>query len=153
MSQVTALMTVFDETRALFHRLKLVVEQIHAEDHMTGGLRGVLRGLLAQGPQTVPQMARARPTSRQHIQVLVNQLKQMGLVELVENPAHKRSRLVSLTTAGKQRIEAMNRRELELVEKLSVGISEKNLYAAANTLTKVRRAFESQNWFELTGNH
>jgi hypothetical protein len=41
---------------------------------MTAGKRGVLKGLDRLGPQTVPQMARARPVSRQHIQTLVNRL-------------------------------------------------------------------------------
>ena len=149
MNRVTALMTVFEETRALFHRLKLVVEQIHQEGQMSGGLRGVLRSLVAEGPQTVPQMARTRPTSRQHIQVLVNRLLELGLVELVDNPAHKRSRLVSLTPAGKKRIDAMNQREAALLQKFSVGISEKNLYSSARTLKKLRELFESDKWMVL----
>ncbi len=149
MNQMPALMTVFEETRALFHRLKVVVEQIHKEGQMSGGLRGVLRSLLTDGPQTVPQMARTRPTSRQHIQVLVNRLLEMGLVELVDNPAHKRSRLVSLTPAGKKRIDAMNQREAALLQKFQAGISEKNLYSTARTLKKLRKAFESDEWTVL----
>ena len=146
MDQVTALMSVFEETRALFHRLKVVVEQIHKEGQMSGGLRGVLRSLLAEGPRTVPQLARSRPTSRQHIQVLVNRLLELSLVELVDNPAHKRSRLVSLTPAGKKRIEAMNRREAALLEKFPVGVSEKSLQSTARTLKKLRQLFESDKW-------
>jgi DNA-binding MarR family transcriptional regulator len=149
MAQVNALMTVFEETRALFHRLKVVVEQIHKEGQMSGGLRGLLRTLVAEGPQTVPQMARARPTSRQHIQVLVNRLLELGLVELADNPAHKRSRLVSLTPAGKKRIDAMNRREAALLQKLKVEISEKSLDSSARTMKKLREVFESDKWTEL----
>jgi len=149
MSQADALFAVFEETRALFHRLKVVVEQIHKEGQMSGGLRGVMRSLLAEGPQTVPQMARARPTSRQHIQVLVNRLLELDLVELVDNPAHKRSRLVSLTPAGIKRIEAMNRREAALLQEFPVGVSEKNLHSTVRTLKKLREVFESDNWTEL----
>jgi DNA-binding MarR family transcriptional regulator len=149
MAQVNALMTVFEETRALFHRLKVVVEQIHKEGQMSGGLRGLLRTLVAEGPQTVPQMARSRPTSRQHVQVLVNRLLELGLVELADNPAHKRSRLVSLTPAGKKRIDAMNRREAALLQKLKVEISEKSLDSSARTMKKLREVFESDKWTEL----
>jgi DNA-binding MarR family transcriptional regulator len=149
MSRVAALTTVFEETRALFHRLKVAVEQIHKEGQMSGGLRGVLRSLHAKGPQTVPQMARSRPTSRQHIQVLVNRLLELGLAELADNPAHKRSPLVRLTPSGKKRIEVMNRHEAALLQKLPVDISEKNLYAAARTMKKLREVFESNGWLEL----
>jgi DNA-binding MarR family transcriptional regulator len=149
MSRATALVTVFEETRALFHRLKVVVEQIHKEGQMSGGLRGVLRTLVADGPQTVPQMARTRPTSRQHIQVLVNRLLELGLVELVDNPSHKRSRLVNLTPAGRKRIEAMNKREAELLAKLPVDISEKNLHSTARTIKKLKKIFESNDWAAL----
>ena len=116
---------------------------------MSGGLRGVMRTLVADGPQTVPQMARTRPTSRQHIQVLVNRLLELGLVELVDNPAHKRSRLVSLTPAGRKRIDAMNRREASLLQKFPIGVPEKNLHSTARTLKKLREVFESDNWTEL----
>jgi len=149
MNQAEALISVFEETRALFHRLKVVVEQIHKEGQMSGGLRGVMRSLLAEGPQTVPQMARTRPTSRQHIQVLVNRLLELGLVELVDNPAHKRSRLVSLTPEGRKRIEAMNRREAALLQKLQVDVSEKSLNSSARTLKKLREIFESEKWTAL----
>ena len=149
MSRATALITVLEETRALFHRLKVVVEQIHKEGRMSGGLRGVLRTLAADGPQTVPQVARTRPTSRQHIQVLVNRLLELGLVTLVDNPAHQRSRLVSLTPAGKKRIEAMSRREAVLLKKLSIDISEKTLHSSARTLKKLREVFESDQWTAL----
>jgi DNA-binding MarR family transcriptional regulator len=149
MSRAAALITVFEETRALFHRLKMVVEQIHKEGQMSGGLRGVMRTLVADGPQTVPQIARSRPTSRQHIQVLVNRLLELGLVELIDNPAHKRSRLVSLTPAGRKRIQAMSKREAALLQKLSIDISEKNLNSSARTLKKLREVFESDQWPEL----
>jgi DNA-binding MarR family transcriptional regulator len=149
MSRANALFTVLEETRALFHRLKVVVEQIHKEGQMSGGLRGVMRTLVAEGPQTVPQMARTRPTSRQHIQVLVNRLLELGLVELVDNPAHKRSRLVNLTPAGKKRIDAMNRREAALMQRLRVDISEKNLSSTARTLKNLRELFESGKWTAL----
>jgi DNA-binding MarR family transcriptional regulator len=149
MDQITALITVLEETRALFHRLKVVVEQIHKEGQMSGGLRGVLRTLVTEGPRTVPQMARSRPTSRQHIQVLVNRLLELGLVELVDNPAHKRSHLVSLTPAGRNRIEAMNRREAALLKKLPVDISEKSLSSSSRTLKKLRELFESDQWLSF----
>src|SRR5215470_8278804 len=62
--------------------------------------RTALQLLQRHGPQTVPQIARARFSSRQNIQILINRLQQEGLVEFVTNPDHKRSALVRLTPRG-----------------------------------------------------
>src|SRR5215471_1342535 len=59
--------------------------------------RAALQLLQRHGPQTVPQIARARFSSRQNIQILINRLQQEGLVEIISNPQHKRSALVRLT--------------------------------------------------------
>jgi DNA-binding MarR family transcriptional regulator len=65
-----------------------------------GGYWGVLRSLKLEGAQTVPQIARSRPVSRQHIQKLANTMISDGVIELVGNPAHKRSKLLQLTSKG-----------------------------------------------------
>jgi DNA-binding MarR family transcriptional regulator len=65
-----------------------------------GGYWGVLRSLKLEGAQTVPQLARSRPVSRQHIQKLANVMISDGVIELVGNPAHKRSKLLQLTPKG-----------------------------------------------------
>ncbi len=99
-------------------------------------------GLDTFGPQTVPQMARARPVSRQYIQTLVNQLLKEGHVELIENPAHKRSSLVRLTPQGKKFLDRMNRRQREILGKLEIKIAEKRLQTAAEVLRDVRKLLE-----------
>jgi len=73
-SQTAALLRLFDEIPATLHRLKAVATRVHGLDASSAGRRGILRSLDSMGPQSVPQMARARPVSRQHIQVLVNGL-------------------------------------------------------------------------------
>lgn len=130
----------------LFHRLTAAAEQIHRQGEMTAAKRGVLRGLDRVGPQTVPQMARARPVSRQFIQTLVNQLAEQGHVEFIDNPAHKRSRLVRLTPRGKELLEAMYRREAKALGQLEIGIPDENLRAAAAVLRAVRELFQSEQW-------
>ena len=99
-----ALESVFAETVALFHRLRAVAEQVHGQGETSAGRRGILKSLDRLGSQTAPQMARARHVSRQHIQILVNQLAKEGLVDFIDNPAHKRSSLVHLTRKGKNTI-------------------------------------------------
>jgi DNA-binding MarR family transcriptional regulator len=104
------------------------------------------------GEQTVPQMARARAVSRQHVQALVNQLVDERLVELIANPAHKRSPLARLTPLGKKTVDAMNSNEAGLLSKAELGITEKELREAAETLRAVRAYFESERWKYLLKN-
>src|SRR3954464_3148661 len=79
------------EVRLTFHQLKAAAEALHADpDGLGAAHRGVLESLHRDGAQSVPALARARPVSRQHIQVLANRLLELRLVETVQNPAHQR---------------------------------------------------------------
>ena len=141
--------SVITETVSLFYRLRIVAEQIHRQGETSGPKRGILKTLDRLGPQTVPRMARARPVSRQYIQTLINQLAKGDFVEFVENPAHMRSPLVSLTPKGKEFLDAMAQREIELLEQLKMDSSEKELKNTAGVLRKVRELFESRQWEQL----
>ena len=142
-------MAVIDETRRLFHRMRVAAEQLHRQGGMSGGRRGILVDLDRLGPQTVPQMARARPVSRQHIQALVDQLAEEGHVEFAENPAHRRSHLVRMTRKGQDLIDAMNRREARILAGLKIGIPERDLRRGAAALRAVRELLESDQWKRL----
>jgi DNA-binding MarR family transcriptional regulator len=78
-----------------------------------GGEWGVLRMLVKEGPQTVPEMARSRPVSRQHCQTICNALEAQGMIEFVDNPKHKKSRLVRATKKGRARFEALRKQFLD----------------------------------------
>ena len=140
---------VMDQTLALFRRLRLVAEELHGGGPLSGGKRNLLRELERLGPRTVPQMARARSVTRQHVQMHVNDLAGQGYVELVDNPAHKRSKLVRLTEEGEGAVALMRRREVRLLSQLDVAATEEELRNAANVLRAVRGAFESEGWREL----
>ncbi|MGO8917821.1 MAG: MarR family transcriptional regulator [Stellaceae bacterium] len=59
-----------------------------------------MRSLTLVGPLTVPEIAKMRPTSRQRMQRLADELAAEGLVEFIDNPRHRRSKLVRLTRKG-----------------------------------------------------
>ncbi len=132
-----------DETLDLCRRFRAVAEQVHGRDAPSARRRDLLRELERQGPQTVPQMARASSVTRQHIQALVNPLAGAGYVEFVENPAHKRSALVRLTLRGEEAVEAVNRREARLRARLDLAATERELRHAAAVLRAVRDALEA----------
>lgn len=143
---VEAVESLIDETRLLFHRMKVAAEQLHVAEEITAGMRGVLFSLDRSGPLTVPQMAKARPVSRQHIQMLVNPLLERRCVELVENPAHKRSKLIRLTAKGQRLVDRMRKRESKVLVALGSGMSESQLRSATATLRSLREALADDEW-------
>ena len=144
-----AIEAVFDEVRLLFHRLRKVADDLHESMEVTAAMRGVLEGLARSGPQTVPAMARARPVSRQHIQLVVNELLQRKLANAKHNPAHKSSPLIEITSAGGEILRRMKGREQMLLSKSRIQISEKNLECTAESLQIIREFFESAHWEEI----
>lgn len=148
-SREAATIDLVDETIRLYFRLRHVADQIHRKGALSGGRRGFLRSLHAEGPQTVPDMARARAVTRQNAQVFVNSLLEEGLVEKIPNPAHKRSHLIQLTDQGREALDEMNRREFRLLEQLDVGLSAPELTQAAEVLRTLRESFEGARWEEL----
>jgi len=141
--------SLVNETVLFFHRLRIVADQIHHRGELTGPLRSILRSLDKLGEQTVPQMARARAVTRQHVQALVNLLVEERLVEFIANPAHKRSPLARLTTLGKKTVDAMNHREAGLLSQADLGVPDQDLRQTAETLRTLRAYFESERWKRL----
>jgi DNA-binding MarR family transcriptional regulator len=137
---VEAMGSLIDETRLLFHRMKVAAEHLHSAEKITAGMRGVLFGLDRSGPQTVPQMARARPVSRQHIQMLVNPLVERRYIKLIDNPTHKRSKLVSLMPSGRRLVERMRKRESKILGAIGSDMSEKQLRSAVAVMRSLREA-------------
>jgi DNA-binding MarR family transcriptional regulator len=138
------LIELFDETVLLFHQLKAAAARLHREGELSAARRGVMRSLHEHGPLTVPQLARMRPVSRQHIQTIVDPLAAEGLVRFQPNPAHKRSSLVALTAKGTRLIEAMVRRERQALESAGVSLSETAIRRASRTLKQVRGQIHAQ---------
>ena len=133
----------------LYFRMRRAAEEMMKEGAQSSGRRSVLKGLANSGPQTVPHMARVRAVSRQHIQKLVNGLLEDELVELIENPAHKRSRLVRITNAGKTVAEATAEREASILPELSRGIALDDIQTATSVLKRLKAAFEGDRWQQL----
>ena len=89
-----------------------------------GGAFGFMRSLAMLGPLTVPQIAEMRPTSRQRMQRLADELAAHGLVEFIDNPKHRRSKLVQLTRKGAARYRRMSSRFLAMASTIGGELSE-----------------------------
>lgn len=102
-----------------------------------GGHWWLVRRLRAVGEQTVPQLAQFRGVSRQHVQVTVNDLVQRGLVEVLDNPRHKRSKLVRLTTRGRNYVEATGDRLSLWIDTMVHDFTKKEALTATRALRKL----------------
>lgn len=138
------LRAVVDEAVAFFHRLRWVGSQIYGEEGRSEAQRGLLRGLVHYGAQTVPAMARARAVSRQNVQHVVDELARRRLVELVENPAHARSRLVRATARGASLVARWAEIDRRVLAAAGAGVGRADLETTATTLRVIRERFEHQ---------
>jgi len=130
------------EIRANFQRLRAFADDMHADLSITASMRAVMESVFDQGRQSVPEIARRKGVSRQHIQVNVDALCDRGLVELRANPAHKRSSLVVLTRKGRAAFESIRAREALALEKLADGLPEQEVESALKLLRALRQRLE-----------
>jgi len=129
---------LFIEVNALATRLHQGARRGQLADDLPAGGTHVLRTLSSFGSLTVPQIARANSTSRQNIQTIVNRLAREGCVELIPNPAHKRSELVRLTELGQASVEAVARHEEGYKERVLGYVSKEDLVRSSKTLRSIR---------------
>ncbi len=79
--------------------------------------------ILAAGqPRTVSQYARRLGTQRQNMQYTINGLVKRGLVELTDNPDHRRSPLIRLSGDGKKLLAKLRHRGTDLCRQFTHGI-------------------------------
>lgn len=133
-----ALYQVLVETAAVFFRMRALGKKQGLVTAWGGGLWGFLRSLELHGPATVPQLARMRPVARQRIQHLADDAARAGLIEYLDNPAHKRSKLLALTPAGETAFAEMDARLVEMSEHLTEGIGKKDLRTTVKVLRQLR---------------
>lgn len=136
-SKTETLHQVTREVRACFNRLKAVADALHADLGVTAALRAIIEYLAENGPHTAPQIARAKGVTRQHIQVSADALVDAGFVQFVENPAHKRSQLMTLTEKGQVAFATMRKREAVILVQLAENHEAADLAAAANVLGRL----------------
>lgn len=126
------------ESMGLFFRLRAVGKGTGHVSPGGGGTWGFLHSLAIDGPQTVPQLARTRPVTRQHIQQIANEVAADGLIEFIDNPAHKRSKLLRLTPKGERAEAEMTERLRAFAGDLAKDFDAAELATAARVLNAVR---------------
>jgi DNA-binding MarR family transcriptional regulator len=115
------------EVAQCFFRIRAFGQKAGLITGWGGGAFGFMRSLALLGPLTVPQIAQMRPTSRQRMQRLADELAAEGLVEFIDNPKHRRSKLVRLTPKGDARYRELNSRLLSIASTMAVALSEPDI--------------------------
>src|SRR5512133_2774637 len=87
-SKAEAIAELILEVAQCFFRIRAVGQKTGLITGWGGGAFGFMRSLAVIGPLTVPQIAQMRPTSRQRMQRLADELAAEGLVYFIGNPKH-----------------------------------------------------------------
>ena len=126
-SKAEAVAELMLEVAQCFFRIRAVGQKTGLITSWGGGSFGFMRSLALLGPLTVPQIAEMRPTSRQRMQRLADELEADGLVEFIDNPKHRRSKLVRLTPKGEAHYRELNARFLSIASTMGVALSEADI--------------------------
>jgi DNA-binding MarR family transcriptional regulator len=125
------------EVAQCFFRIRALGQKAGLITSWGGGAFGFMRSLALLGPLTVPQIAGMRPTSRQRIQRLADELADEGLVKFVDNPKHRRSKLVRLTTKGEARYRELNTRLLSIASTMAGALGEAEIRKATEVVRQL----------------
>lgn len=138
MPKAQALYQVICQVRSCFNQLRSLSDELHRDVEISASMRAVMESLAEDGEQTVPQIARAKGVSRQHIQVNVDELVASALIILRDNPGHRRSPFVMLTKKGQGTFKEMRHRETKVLELLAHDLRLDRLEETAEMLAKLK---------------
>lgn len=144
MTKVEKMVALTTAVRAVFNRLKGLGDDLHGDLEVTAAMRALMETLAADGAMTVPQIARLKGVTRQHIQLLADALIAAGFAAVKENPAHRRSALIALTDKGRRTFAKMRARELPIVAALADEFDAQELDRATTVLTRLAARLEAR---------
>jgi DNA-binding MarR family transcriptional regulator len=129
-SKAEAIAELMLEVAQCFFRIRAIGQKTGLITSWGGGAFGFMRSLILLGPLTVPQIAQMRPTSRQRMQRLADELAAEGLVTFIVNPKHRRSKLVQLTPKGEERCRELDARLMSIASTMGAALSEADIRSA-----------------------
>lgn len=136
-SKAEAIAELMLEVAQCFFRIRALGQKTGLITSWGGGAFGFIRSLSLLGPLTVPQIAEMRPTSRQRMQRLADELAAEGLVEFIDNPKHRRSKLLRLTRKGHAHYREQNAQFLAIASTMSVALSEGDISKTTATVRQL----------------
>jgi DNA-binding MarR family transcriptional regulator len=129
-----ALAGVARRLRPVLRELDRAVDRQLSGTGLTAAAWAALELLADHGPQTVPDVARAWVLGRQNVQRIVDRLLTLGLVQRIENPAHRRSARIGLSPPGADAVRALRQREQEGLRQIAIGLAQSDVDACRRVL-------------------
>jgi DNA-binding MarR family transcriptional regulator len=105
----------------------------------------------AERSQPVAWIARDLGANRQNVQRIINDLHKDGLVVFEPNPHHRRAQLVVLTDKGRQVFDAAMELQTPWVNRLSEGLTVKELETVHRAITSLREKLEANEMTDDRG--
>ncbi|RWP70756.1 MarR family transcriptional regulator [Mesorhizobium sp.] len=136
-SKAEAIAELMLEVAQCFFRIRALGQKTGLITSWGGGAFGFMRSLALLGPLTVPRIAQMRPTSRQRMQRLADELAAEGLVEFIDNPKHRRSKLVQLTRKGDARYDELNLQLMGIASTMGVALDEADIRKTAGIVRQL----------------
>lgn len=117
---------------------------VAAGDRMTRDLgmtsaRWQVLGAVGSSPKTVAAAARAMGLTRQNVQRIADWLVEAGMARYVDNPSHRRAKLVELTRAGTAMRSRLNRRQVIWANDIASRFTTAELDSAVDVLRRLQR--------------
>ncbi|MFD3412045.1 MarR family winged helix-turn-helix transcriptional regulator [Streptomyces cyaneofuscatus] len=119
-----------------------VAEELAKPGGLTAAWWQVLGAVLPE-PLPVAGIARAMGITRQSVQRIADLLVGRGLAEYVENPAHRRAKLLRPTAAGRAAIARITPSHAEFAARLAAELGTEGFAEAVEVLERLTTAMES----------
>ncbi|MEU2069343.1 MarR family winged helix-turn-helix transcriptional regulator [Streptomyces anulatus] len=100
-------------------------------------------GAVLREPLPVAGIARAMGITRQSVQRIADLLVGQGLAEYVENPAHRRAKLLRVTEAGREAVSRIGPPHAEFAGRLAGELGVEELAETVGVLERLSEAMES----------
>jgi DNA-binding MarR family transcriptional regulator len=108
-------------------------------------------GAIDTEPRAVSQIARVMGLTRQSVQRTADRLQAEGVVSYVDNPAHRRAKLVALTARGRSILDGITQRQVVWANDLGVRLGEADVQRALRVVHAFRELLEHTARSEGTG--
>ncbi|HKT17080.1 MAG TPA: MarR family transcriptional regulator [Stellaceae bacterium] len=123
---------------------------VAAGDDMTRDLgmtaaRWQVLGAIGSEPKTVAAAARQMGLTRQNVQRIADWLVESGIAEFVDNPNHRRAKLVALTKDGVALRRQLGRRQARWANATGGQFTTAELRATTGVLKRLKKALEKRS--------
>jgi DNA-binding MarR family transcriptional regulator len=99
--------------------------------------RWLVLAVVENGPATVAQIARILGLARQSVQRVADLLEADGLADFVDNPGHRRAKLLRLTPRGRRTLRKIQTAQRAWADELGGRIGDAELSRATTVLDRV----------------